>query len=268
MKGWSLSLLCGLALLGGCAAQQEARQALDQARSDFRALESEHGVLAGAPKDVARAGESLARAERLADFWGSDEDVAHYAYLSQRYADIAREHAAQAREQQEIVRLQLEFERLQLALREVRLEDVRQQNRWLEEELVSLATAETERGLVVTLGDVLFDAGSADLRANASRTTLKLFRFLQLNPQRRIRIEGYTDNLGRAEENLRLSRARAQAVADTLIELGTAAARIEVQGYGEAFPVAANASSRGRAQNRRVEIVFSDAQGQLGPLRQ
>ena len=64
-----------------------------------------------------------------------------------------------------------------------------------------------------------------------------------------------------------LSQARAQTVADLLINLGVAAERVEVRGYGERFPLAENASARGRAQNRRVEILFSDAEGNLGPDR-
>lgn len=264
------AVLLGLTLLalGGCAGREDAARALGQARDSVHALQAEPGVAGSAPRDLQRAVESLSRAERLADFWGSDADVVHYAYLSQRYGEIAREHAALATEQQSLLRLQLELERLQLALRENSLHSVRQQNRWLEEQLVSLATAETERGLVMTLGDVLFDAGRAELRPGASRTVFKLFRFLQLNPQRRVRIEGYTDTFGPPADNARLSLARARAVADMLLELGIEPARIEVHGYGEAFPVAPNASSRGRAQNRRVEIVFSDEQGELGPLRQ
>ncbi|MNG09525.1 putative lipoprotein YiaD precursor [compost metagenome] len=56
-------------------------------------------------------------------------------------------------------------------------------------------------------------------------------------------------------------------MADVLVDLGIDAKRIEVQGHGESFPVAENASARGRAQNRRVEIVFSDEQGHLGAGR-
>jgi outer membrane protein OmpA-like peptidoglycan-associated protein len=144
---------------------------------------------------------------------------------------------------------------------------VQDQSNWLEEQMVSLATTQSERGLVMTLGDVLFDAGHADLKASANRIVLKLVQFLQLNPRRTVRIEGYTDSRGDAQENLELSRARAQAVADVLIDLGIDAKRIEIKGYGESFPVTENASAKGRAQNRRVEIVFSDEQGNLGSPR-
>lgn len=260
--------VCLIGLLAGCATHEAPRQALDQARKSYLELASDSTVLASAAKDVMRAGDSLERAERLAGYWGSAEDVAHYAYLSQRYSAIAREHSRLAAEQQQLVRLQQERERLQLVLREARLHGVQQQNRWLEEQLLSLTATETERGLVMSLGDVRFEAGRAELNGVANHAVLKLFQFLRLNPQRKVRIEGYTDNRGQPAENLELSRARAQAVADVLVDLGIAAERIEVRGYGGAFPVAANASSHGRAQNRRVEIVFSDEQGRLGPPRE
>jgi len=261
------SLLLSLALLSGCASQQTSEQALEAASQSFQKVKEDSDVLRSAPKDVIRAGESLARAERLSSYWGSGDDVVHYAYLSQRYSEIASQSSELKLNQERAAKLDLERERLQLALREAKLLSVQQQGQWLEEQMVSLAATETERGLVMTLGDVLFDTGRAELKASASRTVLKLVQFLQLNPRRVVRIEGYTDSSGEERKNRELSRARAQTVADVLVELGIDAKRIEVAGYGETYPLAENASSRGRAQNRRVEIVFSDDQGRLGPAR-
>ena len=145
---------------------------------------------------------------------------------------------------------------------------LQQHGQWFDEQMANnLAATETDRGLVMTLGDVLFDAGRAELKTSANRTVLKLVQFLQLNPRRIVRIEGYTDGRGDAAENLELSRARAQAVADVLVDLGIDSQRISVKGFGEDHAIADNASSRGRAQNRRVEIVFSDETGQLQPGR-
>jgi len=266
--GYLGSLALVVTLLSGCATNQMAsEQALEEARLSFQAVKEDPSVLRAAPKDVIRAGESLGRAERLSSYWGSGDDVRHYAYLSQRYAAIARQHSDISLNQERAAKLELERQRLQLTLREAKLMSVQQHNGWLEEQMVSLATSETERGLVMTLGDMLFDAGRADLQPAANRTVLKLVQFLQINPQRRVRIEGYTDNTGDSAENLELSRARAQAVADLLVDLGVDAKRIQVAGYGVDFPVAENASARGRAQNRRVEIVFSDERGQLGAER-
>nr|WP_286945548.1 OmpA family protein [Pseudomonas sp. UBA6718] len=259
-------LLLSLALLTACASQQ-SQQVLGEAEASFQQVKEDPNVLRSAPKDVIRAGESLARAERLSSYWGSADDVVHYAYLSQRYSQIARQHADLVLNQERLARLELERERLQLALREAKLLGAQQQGQWLEEQVVNLAASETDRGLVMTLGDVLFDAGRTELKASANRTILKLVQFLQINPRRNIRIEGYTDNRGVSAENLDLSRARAQAVADVLVDLGIDARRMQVKGYGEAHPLAENASAKGRAQNRRVEILISDEQGKLGDYR-
>lgn len=253
--------------LSGCAGHQGSEQALQQATADFQAVKEDSNVLRIAPKDVIRAGESLARADRLSSYWGSGDDVVHYAYLSQRYSEIAREHTQQVLNQERADKLELERQRLQLALREAKLSSVQQQGQWLEEQIIRLATTETDRGLVMTLGDVLFDTGEANLTNAANRTVLKLVKFLQLNPGRVVRVEGYTDSTGPRDDNLKLSLARAQAVADVLVDLGIDEQRIQVQGYGDQYPLDVNASERGRAQNRRVEIVFSDENGQLGATR-
>ncbi len=254
--------------LTGCAHYTEAEQALQQADELFNSIKDDSQVLASAPKDVLRAGESLQRAEQLSGYLGSTEDVQHFAYLSQQYAYIAQERSQIASYQQQIEQLRIQRERLQLALREARLMSVQQQGQWLEEQMISLATQDAERGLVLTLNDMLFDSGRADLKPAANRTVLKLVQFLQMNGQRTVRIEGYSDSDGDVQENLQLSRDRAQAVADTLVDLGVDVKRLQVMGYGDAFPIAENATERGRAQNRRVEIVFSDEVGRLAPERE
>ena len=265
-KSLALLALAGVLGLQGCASER-SEVALEQASTSFQSVKDDSNVLRSAPRDVIRAGESLAKAERLATYWGTGSDVRHYAYLSQRYSEIAREHSNLMLNQERQAKLELERQRLQLALREAKLSSVQQQGKWLEEQIVSLATTQSDRGLVMTLGDVLFDTGQAELKNSASRTVLKLVQFLQLNPKRVVRIEGYTDSTGNPEDNLTLSRDRAQSVADMLVDLGIDEKRIKVIGYGDQYPVEVNASERGRAQNRRVEIVFSDEKGRLGAER-
>jgi outer membrane protein OmpA-like peptidoglycan-associated protein len=263
----SAVMLLGSAGLYGCAGHQSSERAVQQASVDFQKVRDDTNVLRGAPKDVIRAGELLGRAERLSGYWGSSADVSHYAYLSRRYSEIAREHTNLMLNQEQLTKSELDRQRLQLALREAKFSSVQQQGKWLEERMVALVTTQTDRGLVMTLGDVLFDTGNAELKSSANRTVLKLVQFLQLNPKRVVRIEGYTDSTGGKEENLQLSRDRAQSVADLLMDLGIDEKRLQVEGYGDEFPVDANASERGRAQNRRVEIVFSDDKGHLGAAR-
>ncbi|MEG0246274.1 MAG: DUF4398 domain-containing protein, partial [Pseudomonas sp.] len=185
----ALVLLALTAGLQGCASQR-SEAALDEASATFQKVKDDSDVLRSAPRDVIRAGESLARAERLSSYIGTGTDVRHYAYLSQRYSEIASEHA----------KLDLERQRLQLALREAKLASVQQQGKWVESQIAALASEQTDRGLVMTLGDVLFDTGRADLKNSASRTVLKLVQFLQLNPRRIVRIEGYTDSTGASED--------------------------------------------------------------------
>ncbi|WP_028239498.1 OmpA family protein [Stutzerimonas azotifigens] len=266
MNGCAWMLLLPALALAGCASQ-EAEQALARASASYEGVRQDPDVLRSAPKEVTRAGESLERAQRFSGYLGASGDVAHYAYLSQRYSEIARQHSELALNQERAAQMGMERDRLRMALQEAELLSAQQQGRWLEDQMMSLAATETDRGLVMTLGDVLFQSGSSALSPSASRTLLRLAHFLRINPQRVIRIEGYSDNRGNAAANLELSRARAQSVAQLLQELGVAPERMQVTGYGEAYPLAENASERGRAQNRRVEIVFSDAQGVLSAPR-
>ncbi|PKL99493.1 MAG: hypothetical protein CVV19_07265 [Gammaproteobacteria bacterium HGW-Gammaproteobacteria-9] len=253
-------------LLAGCVSQETERE-ISQASTTLERVQADSMAQRAAPKDLQRALETLQRAERFNEFWGGTADARHYAYLSQRYSEIADQQGALLQHQEQVARLEMERDRLRRMLQDAQLMTVEQQGRWLEDQMMSLAASETDRGMVMTLGDLLFHAGSASLNSSANRTLLKLVHFLQLNPQRKVRIEGYSDSRGDPQANLGLSLARAQTVADLLVNLGIAGERIEVRGYGERFPLAENASARGRAQNRRVEILFSDAEGNLGPDR-
>ncbi|QLF94334.1 OmpA family protein [Pseudomonas sp. ABC1] len=260
-----LAAVLGL-LLTGCALDEQAR-VLDEAQASYQAVQNDESIVRHAPKDVLRAGETLERAQRFGGYLGSREDVLHYSYLSQRYSQIAREHADLVQGRERLGHLQRQRERMQLALEGARMASATPGQQDPQDQLISLAATETDRGLLMTLGDVLFTANSTELSPAANRTLLRLVQFLQLNPKRSVRVEGYTDNRGDEGENQRLSQARAQVVADLLNSLGIDASRIAVVGYGHLYPLAENASARGRAQNRRVEILFSDDQGQLAPLR-
>ncbi|MCQ4294772.1 OmpA family protein [Pseudomonas stutzeri] len=253
-------------LLAGCASQ-EAERDIAQASAALERVQADSMAQRAAPKDLQRGLETLQRAERFNDYWGGAADARHYAYLSHRYSEIAVQQGALLQHQEQVARLEMERDRLRRMLQDAQLITAEQQGRWLEDQMMSLAASETDRGMVMTLGDLLFHAGSADLNSSANRTLLKLVHFLQLNPQRKVRIEGYSDSRGDPQANLALSQARAQTVAELLVNLGIAVERIDVRGYGERFPLAENASARGRAQNRRVEILFSDAEGEFGPDR-
>jgi outer membrane protein OmpA-like peptidoglycan-associated protein len=128
----------------------------------------------------------------------------------------------------------------------------------LESTLADLQAKKTDRGLVITLGDVLFATGQADLRPGARHSLDKLSNFMRQYPQRTVQIEGFTDNVGSDDYNQRLSEHRAEAVRDALTDAGVASDRIRTRGLGKSSPVADNVSATGRQQNRRVEVVISE----------
>jgi outer membrane protein OmpA-like peptidoglycan-associated protein len=132
-----------------------------------------------------------------------------------------------------------------------------------QQQLADLQAKKTDRGMVVTLGDVLFDTGQATLKPGADLVLGRLATYLSANPQTKIMIEGHTDSRGSDEYNEALSERRAQAVADALAMRGIAHDSLRTRGRGKAYPVASNDTPEGRQQNRRVEIVFSNADGQF-----
>jgi outer membrane protein OmpA-like peptidoglycan-associated protein len=131
----------------------------------------------------------------------------------------------------------------------------------LQAEVDQLKATPTPRGLVLTLGDVLFDTGRAQLNPGSARKLDQLGQFLTDHPERRVQIDGFTDSVGSESYNQDLSQRRADAVKFALISRGISASRIGSQGYGKGFPVADNADSGGRQLNRRVEVVIGDESG-------
>ena len=125
----------------------------------------------------------------------------------------------------------------------------------LANELANLKAQHTDRGLVLTVGDVLFAPGKAEVGPGAQRSIDKLAEFLRAYPKRNVLIEGHTDNLGNEDFNIKLSQQRADSVRDLLIARGVSPQRIRTKGYGPKFPVVDNDSAAGRQQNRRVEVL-------------
>jgi outer membrane protein OmpA-like peptidoglycan-associated protein len=131
----------------------------------------------------------------------------------------------------------------------------------LQRQIDELNAKPTDRGLVVTLGDVLFTSGQADLRAGATGNLNKLVTFLNEYPSRTVVIEGYTDSLGNEDYNQGLSQRRADSVKTYLVGQGIGSNRLISEGRGENAPVAGNESAAGRQQNRRVEVIINDPRG-------
>ena len=264
-------LVMAAAALGACASTPPA--GLDQARAALRAAQSDPQVARYAPADLDLAVRSLRDAER------SSDDVAHRAYIAQQHARTARELAA-ARAQdastENARRVALErrlketeAERDRALARAVAAEAARDDQdrlaaevRRLKAQVAELEAQKTERGWILTLAsDVLFDLGQANLKPSGQRAIVTVARFMREHGERRIVVEGFTDNSGSEALNQRLSERRAQAVRDALVKQGIDAERIEARGLGEQNPVASNDNPNGRSLNRRVEIVIGEGVG-------
>lgn len=127
----------------------------------------------------------------------------------------------------------------------------------MQQQIDALHAQATERGLVLTLGDVLFSTGGATLNAGGTTQLAKLAVFLNKYPERTAVIEGHTDSVGSSDSNQALSQRRAEAVKAYLVGQSIAATRLTASGKGEDSPVGDNASATGRQQNRRVEVIIA-----------
>lgn len=128
----------------------------------------------------------------------------------------------------------------------------------LRRQLENLQLRQTESGVVVTLGDVLFQSGETQLLDEAMASLVEVVDLLQSEPDKNIRIEGHTDSTGDSETNLEISERRANAVLDALVSLGVDPARFTSAGMGEDFPITSNDTEEGRSQNRRVDVILLD----------
>jgi outer membrane protein OmpA-like peptidoglycan-associated protein len=177
---------------------------------------------------------------------------------SQRNAEAAQRQAATERQAANDAQVTA-----QAALQQTQAAENRA--RRLEEQLKELEAKKTDRGMVVTLGDVLFDTNEAQLKSGGMRSVQKLADFFKQYPQRKVMIEGFTDSTGGMARNQELSDHRAGSVRTTLVGMGMGTERITSRGYGESYPVASNDTAAGRQLNRRVEIIVSDDSGTIAP---
>ncbi len=120
-----------------------------------------------------------------------------------------------------------------------------------------LETKDTPRGLVITMGDVLFDTGKYDLRPPTREMLAKLTGILVAHSGLRLEVEGHTDSTGSDELNQKLSEQRAETVREYLVKQGLDGAAISAKGFGKTVPVAENTTAAGRQKNRRVELIVS-----------
>ena len=163
-----------------------------------------------------------------------------------------------AKKEAEARTLELEQARKESEMRAMEAVAALAQRRQLESDIEALKAKKTDRGLVLTLGDILFKSGKSSLIPGAMMTIDNLVAFLQKYSSRNVLIKGHTDSIGSKLFNLGLSQKRAEAVRDSLLTKGIKPERITTKGYGEQFPIASNATASGKQQNRRVDIIILD----------
>lgn len=176
-----------------------------------------------------------------------------------READMARKDASSARADASSARADATAARLEAEEARDKTRAAKLESDELQRQIEELNARETDRGLVVTLGDLLFETGKSDLKGGASSNLNKLAAFLNEYADRSVLIEGHTDDVGSDETNFNLSQRRANSVQSYLVGQGVAASRLSTSGLGEGSPVAGNDTATGRQQNRRVEIIISNA---------
>jgi OmpA-OmpF porin, OOP family len=249
--------LAAAGLLSACASTPKQIDELETARAIVPQVESSPraGVAA---TNIAEARKALDQANKLADKGGNVEDIRFASDVATKNAQIANEKILTAQARDDIEKGTAERQAVLIEAREREAQAAADRAKSLESELADMKAKKTDRGLVVTLGDVLFDTGKSTLKPGAYSTVDRLAQALKESPDRKVIIEGYTDSVGSDEYNQGLSERRAQAVQAALFERGVAANQISAIGKGESSPVASNDTAAGRQANRRVEMIFQE----------
>lgn len=277
-----LAGIFGIVILINCGGTPDQNPLLVEAKNNFRDAERDSIIVTKAPVALKEAEEELEMSQQLWQEKANKELVNHHAYIAKQKVAIARETAEMNAAQDEVERAEAERQRVLIqarkaeaeaaerrareALTEARkeraaAEDARRRAEELAQRVNELEAQQTERGLVLTLGDVLFDFDKATLKPGGRRAVNELTSFLQEYPERNVMIEGFTDNIGSEEYNRDLSQRRANAVRQALAGNGINRSRVQTRGYGEQYPVAGNSTEAGRQRNRRVEVIISDKDG-------
>jgi len=265
-------------MMAACSTAPTNTALLDQARGDYMAAQSNPAVASNAPLEFKSATDALDQANAASAHGDSMQKVDQLAYVAKQRIASAQEVArakqaeatvASAERQRDQIRLDQRTQEAQQARQsaqqaEAKAASAEQQAREeqarsasLASQLADLQAKQTERGIVITFSDVLFNTDRADLSADGMRVAQKLADILNQDPQGIVMVEGFTDSTGTASHNLELSQRRAESVRNALIGMGISDQRIATHGYGQAYPVATNDSAGNRQLNRRVEIVLS-----------
>jgi len=273
-RKWYLSIVLitvAIVIVSGCGSIPQ-NASLTEAHRNYNNAQTNPQVTDMAALELKEASNFLEKADAALNNRENDATVNHLAYLANQQVAIAQETARG--KVAELVVTNASGKRNQILL-DARTAEADESKRQVafdqvliaeqERQLRELNAIKTERGLVITLNDVLFRTDMAQLEPNGVRTVQKLADFLRQHTQRNVLIEGHTDSTGSHIYNQELSDRRAHSVRMALIDNGISSNRIASHGYGEAYPVASNDTAANRQLNRRVEIILSDDNGIVTP---
>jgi outer membrane protein OmpA-like peptidoglycan-associated protein len=296
----SSAVLASAIMLGACSSMPTTTPMLDQARGDFIAANNTPQISSYAPLEFKQASDALEAANAAAARKDSLDQIDKLAYIAKQKIATAREVAKQKAAEADIANSARVRDQVRLEARtaeadrakadaerakadaananaqaaaaqgaaadaEARTREAQARAAALEAMLIDLQAKKTERGMIITIGDVLFATGQASLTPAGMSNLRKLADVMQANPERTVLVEGFTDSVGGAAYNQDLSERRAAAVRNALTGMGIAPQRVAMKGYGEAFPVAPNDTAGNRQLNRRVEIVLSNSAAPIPP---
>jgi outer membrane protein OmpA-like peptidoglycan-associated protein len=280
----------------GCATTPRDVPDLDAARSALNSVQQDPLAQTAAAVVLQKGQMALDNGQNALDKNQPLELVEHFAYLAKRDAEIAEAQIGEARakasidkateERNQIVadarareanqaRLQAQNAQAQAQNARAQAQDAQAQAQNAQAQAISaearaaqlqqeiadmqaMQAKQTDRGYVLSLGDVLFDTGQATLKPGAQVALMRLGTFMNKYQDQRVEIDGNTDSTGSPAFNQQLSEARADAVRDALLAQGVDSSRIIARGLGQSMPVAGNDTAAGRQQNRRVDVVFLD----------
>lgn len=289
------AMLAAAVMLAACSTIPTTTPALDQARGDFVAANNNPQVSTYAPLEFKQASEALEQANGAAARKESLDKIDRLAYIARQKIATAQEVAKQKAAEADVANAGKQRDQLRLEARtaeadraktdaaaaqaaaaaaqsktasaEAQAREAQARAAQLEAQMADLQAKKTERGMIITIGDVLFATDQATLTAAGIATVRKLADVLTQNPERTVLVEGFTDSTGSTAHNQALSERRAAAVASALTGMGIGRERVAMRGYGEAYPVAPNDNAVNRQLNRRVEIVLSNEGAAIPPRR-
>lgn len=300
-KNLSFALpLIAVAIFSGCNSVPPKNSALTEAHSSYNNAISHPQTMNLAAVELQDASDSLNKADAAFSKGESTVTVNQLAYIANQKVGIARETAKRKSAELAVTNAGSKRDQIRLEARTAEADAANKQvaiaQKTADAQAADLAAADaelaaadanaerdqalivqqedqirelnakkTDRGMVITLGDVLFSTNKSQLKSGSTHNVQKLADFLKHYPKHKVLIEGYTDSTGSDGLNQELSDRRANAVRTALLDMGINSDRITTRGYGKAYPVASNATAATRQLNRRVEIILSDINGNITP---